>query len=76
MLGKRFRGYRFPAMAKGCAGARDARAEEETLVLAEETAPDETRHHRITRQPIGKLLTRSHPSSAIRALEGRCSVPG
>jgi hypothetical protein len=63
-------------IARGYAGVGDARAAEEALVLAEETAPDETRHHRLTRQLIGDLLPRSRPSSAIRALAGRCAVPG
>jgi hypothetical protein len=62
-------------IARGYAGVGDTGAAEEALVLAEETAPDETRHHRLTRQLIGELLPRSHPSSAIRALAGRCAVP-
>jgi hypothetical protein len=62
-------------IARGYAGVGNARAAEEALVLAEETAPDETRHHRLTRQLIGDLLPRSQPSSAIRALAVRCAVP-
>jgi hypothetical protein len=63
-------------IARAHAGVGDARAAENALVLAEETAPDEMRHHRLTRQLIGELLPQSPRSSPIRALAVRCAVPG
>lgn len=63
-------------VARAHAGVGDNTAAEEALILAEETAPDEARHHRLTRQLIDELLPRSRPSSAVHALAGRCAVPG
>jgi hypothetical protein len=63
-------------IARSHAGGGDTQAAEAALLLAEETAPDEMRHHRLTRQLIGELLPQSNKSSAIRALAGRCAVPG
>jgi hypothetical protein len=62
-------------IARSHAGTGDARAAEGALAQAEETAPDETRHHRLTRQLISELLPHSRKSSEIRAMAGRCAVP-
>jgi len=62
-------------IARSHAGTGDARAAEDALAQAEQAAPDETRHHRLTRQLISELLPRSHRSSEIRALAERCGLP-
>jgi hypothetical protein len=63
-------------IARGHAGTGDMRAAENALLAAEETAPEETRHHRLTRQLIGELLPLSYRSSPVRALAWRCGVAG
>ena len=63
-------------IARSHAYTGDDRAAEDALGQAETIAPDEVRHHRLTRQLIGDLLPRSHRSSKIRALAERCGMPG
>jgi hypothetical protein len=52
------------------------RAAEDALAEAEQAAPDEVRHHRLTRDLLGELLPRSSRNAKIRALAARCQVPG
>ena len=62
-------------IARSHAHIGDDRAAEDALTQAETIAPDEVRHHRLTRQLIGDLLPRSPRSSKIRALAERCGMP-
>jgi hypothetical protein len=48
------------------------RAAEDALAEAELAAPDEVRHHRLTRELLHDLLPRSGRTSKIRALASRC----
>jgi GNAT superfamily N-acetyltransferase len=52
------------------------RAAEDALAEAERAAPDEVRHHRLTRDLVGELLPRSSRRAKIRALARRCQVSG
>ena len=62
-------------IARSHAHTGDDRTAEDALTQAATIAPDEVRHHRLTRQLIGDLLPRSHRSSKIRALAERCGMP-
>ena len=62
-------------IARSHAHTGDDHAAEDALTQAETIAPDEVRHHRLTRQLIGDLLPRSPRSAKIRALAERCGVP-
>ena len=42
---------------------------------AEQVAPDEVRHHRLTRQLVRDLLPRTGPSSKVREPVSRCKLP-
>ncbi len=63
-------------VARSHAHTGEDRAAEDALAQAEQAAPDEVRHHRLTHQLIGDLLPRSHHSSKIRALAERCGMAG
>ena len=42
---------------------------------AENAAPEELRHHRLTRRVVQEMLARESRSSGLRELAGRCGVP-
>jgi hypothetical protein len=59
-------------VARSHARSGAPRAAEDALAEAELAAPDEVRHHRLTRELIHDLLPRSGRTSKIRALASRC----
>ena len=59
-------------VARSHAQTGDPRAAEDALTEAELVAPDEVRHHRLTRELVRDLLPRSGRTSKIRALASRC----
>jgi len=62
-------------VARSFAQTGDGQAAEDALVQAEKAAPDEVRHHRLTRELVQDLLPRTGPSSKVRALASRCQLP-
>jgi hypothetical protein len=62
-------------VARSFAQAGDDRAAEDAILQAEKVAPDEVRHHRLTRQLVRDLLPRTGPSSKVRELASRCKLP-
>jgi transcriptional regulator with XRE-family HTH domain len=46
----------------------------DALVQAEAIAPDELRHHRLTRKLIPQLMTQESRNSGLRALAARCNL--
>ena len=62
-------------VARSFAQTGDDRAAEDAIVQAEAVAPDEVRHHRLTRQLVRDLLPRTSSSSSVRALASRCQLP-
>jgi hypothetical protein len=61
-------------VARSYAGVGDDGAALDALLQAETIAPDELRHHRLTRALVPQLLTREQRSSQLRALAGRCKL--
>lgn len=62
-------------VARSYAGVRDDRAAIDALIEAERIAPDELRHHRLTREVVVQLTRRERRSSDLRALAERCGLP-
>jgi transcriptional regulator with XRE-family HTH domain len=62
-------------VARSYAGVRDDRAAIDALIEAERIAPDELRHHRLTREVVVQLIRRERRSSDLRTLAERCGLP-
>jgi transcriptional regulator with XRE-family HTH domain len=61
-------------VARSYAQTQDDSAAIEALLQAETIAPDELRHHRLTRELVPELLAREHRTSELRALADRCEL--
>lgn len=61
-------------VARSYAQLRDDNAAIDALLQAETIAPDELRHHRLTRELIPQLLMRESRTPELRALAARCNV--
>lgn len=61
-------------VARSYAQVRDDAAAIDALIQAEAIAPDELRHHRLTRELVPQLLTRESRTSELRALASRCNL--
>ncbi len=61
-------------VARSYAQMRDDSAAIDALLQAETIAPDELRHHRLTRELVPQLLTRESRTSELRALADRCGL--
>ena len=61
-------------VARSYAQVRDDMAAIDALMQAETIAPDELRHHRLTRELVPQLMARESRTSGLRALAGRCNL--
>lgn len=61
-------------VARSHAQLKDDSAAIDALLQAETIAPDELRHHRLTRELVPQLLMRENRTSELRALAVRCTV--
>lgn len=61
-------------VARSYAHVRDDAAAIDALIQAETIAPDELRHHRLTRDLVPQLLAREKRTSELRALASRCCL--
>lgn len=61
-------------VARSYAQVWDDVAAIDALMQAETIAPDELRHHRLTRELVPQLLTRESRTSDLRALASRCNL--
>jgi hypothetical protein len=61
-------------VARSHAAVRDDTAAVDALLHAEQIAPDELHHHRLTRQLIPQLFTRESRTSDLRTLAHRCGL--
>jgi transcriptional regulator with XRE-family HTH domain len=61
-------------VARSYAQVRDDMAAIDALLQAETIAPDELRHHRLTRELVPQLMTRESRTPGLRALARRCNL--
>jgi transcriptional regulator with XRE-family HTH domain len=60
--------------ARSYAQVNEHNAAIDALARAEKIAPDELRHHRLTRELVPQLMARENRNSGLRALAARCNL--